>query len=154
DCQLIPLRHTDINDQLGPPEWDTLVSVPIDWLLFGKRVAAMEAAQLGIDVSKAEFEDTLRLQVSRTVDGFYEVLMDDTYFKLAEKNLTELMEVEKLTEQLAKDKKVGPLEVDRSKLAVHEALLQRHDAELALDLAKAKLRPFLGRTAADPDYEV
>jgi outer membrane protein, heavy metal efflux system len=154
DYQLIPLQHADIHNELGPPQSDALVSFPIDWLLFGKRVAAMEAAQLGIEISSADYADVLRRQMSRTVDAFYEVLMDDAYFKLAEKNLAELTEFENLTEELAKNKKVGELEVDRSKLAVHEALLQRHDAELALDLAKARLRPFLGRTAADADYEV
>jgi outer membrane protein, heavy metal efflux system len=154
DCQLIPLQHTDVHNQLGPPQWDTLLAVPIDWLLFGKRLAAMQAARLGIEVSSADSADVLRVQVARTVDAFYEVLEDDAYFKLAEKNLEELMELEKLTQELAKDKKVGALELDRIKLAVHEAVLERHDRELALDLAKARLRPFLGRTAADADYEV
>jgi outer membrane protein, heavy metal efflux system len=154
DYQLVPLQHTDVKEQLGPPQADALVSVPIDWLLFGKRVAAMEAARLGIDISSADHADVLRLQVSRTVDAFYEVLMDDAYFKLAEKNLDELMEVEKITQEQAKNNKVGQVEVDRSKLAVHEALLQKHDAEMAVDIAKTKLRPLLGRTAADADYEV
>jgi cobalt-zinc-cadmium efflux system outer membrane protein len=154
DCQLIPLQRADIAHQLGPPQWDALLTVPIDWLVFGKRLAAMQAARLGIEVSSADFADVLRVQVARTVDVFYEVLEDDAYFKLSEKNLEELMDLEKLTEELAKDKKVGGLELDRIKLAVHEALLERHDRELALDLAKARLRPFLGRSAADADYEV
>jgi cobalt-zinc-cadmium efflux system outer membrane protein len=154
DCQLIPLQHTGIKNQLGPPQWDTLVTFPVDWLVFGKRLAAMQAARLGIDVNSAASANVLRVQLAQTVDAFYEVLMDDAYFKLAEKNLEELTDLEKLTEELAKDKKVGNLELDRIKLAAHEALLQRHDAELALDLAKARLRPYLGRTAADADYEV
>jgi cobalt-zinc-cadmium efflux system outer membrane protein len=154
DCQLIPLQLADINNQLGPPQWDTLVAFPIDWLLFGKRVAAMEAARLGIEVNTADFANVLRVQLAQTVDTFYEVLMDEAYFKLSEKNLEELEAFEKLTVELAKDKKVGILEVDRIKLAVHEAVLERHDRELALELAKTRLRPFLGRTAADADYEV
>jgi cobalt-zinc-cadmium efflux system outer membrane protein len=154
DCQLIPLQRADINNQLGPPQWDTLVSFPVDWLLFGKRLAAIRAARLGIEVSTADYADVLRTQVARTVDGFYEVLEDDAYFKLAVKNLEELTELEKLTEELAKNKRVGEIELDRVKLAVHEALLERHDRELALEMAKARLRPFLGRTAADADYEV
>ena len=154
DCQLIPLQHTDFKNQLGPAEWDTLVSFPIDWLLFGKRLANMQAARLGIEVSSADFANVLRTQLAHTVDAFYEVLMDDAYFNLAEKNLEELMELEKLTEELAKNNKVGALELDRIKLAVHEAVLERHDRELALEVAKARLRPFLGRTAADGDYEV
>jgi cobalt-zinc-cadmium efflux system outer membrane protein len=154
DCQLIPLQRADILNQLGPPQWDALVSFPLDWLLFGKRLAAMHAARLGVDVSRADFAEVLRVQLARAVDGFYEVLEDDAYFKLAEKTVEELTELEKLTEELAKNKKAGSLELDRIKLAVHEAVLERHDRELALDVAKAKLRPFLGRTAADPDYEV
>jgi cobalt-zinc-cadmium efflux system outer membrane protein len=154
DCQLIPLQRTDMANQLGPPQWDTLLSVPIDWLLFGKRMAAMQAARLGIDVSSADFEDILRVQLAQTVDAFYEVLMDEAYFKLSVNNLEELEQLEKLTAELAKDKKVGEFELDRIKLAVHEAVLERHDRELALETAKARLRPFLGRTAADADYEV
>jgi cobalt-zinc-cadmium efflux system outer membrane protein len=152
DCQLIPLRHTDVNDMLGPPQWDVLASFPIDWLLFGKRVAAMNAARLGIDVSSADAADMLRLQVAKTVDAFYEVLADEAYFKLSEKSLSELGEIEKLTQELAKNKKVGDLELDRIKLAVHEALLERHDRELALDLARARFRPLIGRSASDPDF--
>jgi cobalt-zinc-cadmium efflux system outer membrane protein len=154
DCQLIPLQHTDILNQLGPPQWDALVTFPIDWLLFGKRLAAMQQARLGIEVKSADFANVLRTQLALTVDAFYEVLMDDAYFKLAEKNLDELTELENLTRELAKAKKVGDMELDRIKLAVHEAVLERHDRELALEIAKARLRPFIGRTAVDADYEV
>jgi cobalt-zinc-cadmium efflux system outer membrane protein len=154
DCQLIPLQHADIKNQLGPPQYDALVAVPIDWLLFGKRLAAMQAARLGIEISGADFANVLRIQLGQTVDAFYEVLMDDAYFKLAEKNVEELKEIEKLTQELAKNKKAGDMELDRIKLAVLEAVLERHDRELALELAKARLRPFLGRTAADAHYEV
>jgi outer membrane protein, heavy metal efflux system len=154
DSQLIPLQHADINNQLGPPQDDALVSIPIDWLLFGKRVAAMQAARLGIDVSSAEAANVLRTQVAQTVDAFYEVLEDDAYFKLAEKHLAQLEEYETVTRELQKNNKVGILEVDRVTLAVHEALLERHDRELALEIAKTRLRPLIGRTAADPDYEV
>ena len=149
DYQLIPLQHTNIQNQLGPPQWDTLVAFPIDWLLFGKRLAAMQAARLGIEVISANFANVLRAQLAHTVDAFYEVLMDEAYFKLAEKNLDELTELAKLTRELAKTKTVGDMELDRIKLAVHEALLDRHDRELALEIAKARLRPFIGRTAAE-----
>jgi cobalt-zinc-cadmium efflux system outer membrane protein len=154
DCQLIPLRNADINNPLGPPQWDVLVSIPIDWLLFGKRVAAMRAASLGVDVSNADAANVLRVQLAQTVDAFYEVLADEEYLELAEKNLAELQDFEKVIDEMAKNKKAGNLERDRIKLAVHEAILERHDRDLALQVAKARLRPFLGRSAADPDYEV
>jgi cobalt-zinc-cadmium efflux system outer membrane protein len=153
-CQLIPLQRADVLNQLGPPQWDILTSLPIDWLLFGKRVAAMQAARLEIEVNNADFANALRIQLAQTVDAFYEILEDEAYFKLSEKNLEELTDLEKLTEELAKTKKVGAMELDRIKLAVHEALLERHDRELALEIAKSRLRPFLGRTAADADYAV
>jgi cobalt-zinc-cadmium efflux system outer membrane protein len=154
DYQLIPLQRADLENQLGPPQADALLSVPIDWLLFGKRLAAMRAAGLGVEVSNADWADVLRVQLARTVDAFYEVLTDEEYLKLAMKNLDELTDLEKLTEEMAKNKKVANLELDRIKLAVHEALLEKHDRELALEVARARLRPFLGRSAADPDYEV
>jgi cobalt-zinc-cadmium efflux system outer membrane protein len=154
DSQLIPLQKADIDNQLGPPQYDALLSLPIDWWLFGKRVAAMKAARLGIDVSNADQADLLRAQVGRTVDAFYEILADQAYFRLAEQNVEELEQLEKITEELARMNKVGKLETDRIKLAVLEAVLDRHDRELALEVAKTKLRPLIGRTAADPDYEL
>jgi cobalt-zinc-cadmium efflux system outer membrane protein len=154
DYQLIPLQSVNVNNQLGPPQWDALVTIPIDWLLFGKRLANMRAARLGIEVTSADFADTLRVQLAQTIDAFYEILENEAYFKLSEKNLEEMQELEKLVEEMAKNKKVADTDVDRVKLAVHEAILERHDRELALDLSRAKLRPFLGRTAADPDYEL
>ena len=153
DYQLIPLQRADINNQLGPPQADALVSVPIDWLLFGKRVAAMQAAKLGIEVSSADYADLHRLQVGRTVDAFYEVLANEKYLKLAQENLAELEDLEKLTQELAKKKKAGNIELDRIKLAVLEALLEKHERERAFEVAKARLRPFLA-IATDVDFEV
>src|SRR4029077_14484057 len=121
-----------------------MLTVPIDWLLFGKRVAAMQAARLGIDVSSADYANLHRLQVGRTVDAFYEILANEKYFKLAEENLEELRSVEKTTHQLAKNKKAGAIELDRIKLAVLEAFLERHERERAFVVSKAKLRPLIG----------
>ena len=153
DYQLIPLQRADINNQLGPPQADVMVSVPIDWLLFGKRVAAMQAAQLGIDVTNADYADVHRLQVGRTVEAFYEVLANEKYFKLAEQNLEELKDLENLTQELAKNKKAGTIELDRVKLAVLEVFLERHERERAFEVAKARLRPFIG-LPTDVDFDV
>jgi cobalt-zinc-cadmium efflux system outer membrane protein len=144
DYQLIPLQHADPQNQLGPPQADALVSIPIDWLLFGKRVAAMQAARLGIDVSNADYADLHRVQVGRTVDAFYEILANEKYLRLAEESLAELESLQKLTLELAKNKKAGSLEVDRIKLAVLETLLEKHDRERAFETAKARLRPLIG----------
>ena len=153
DYQLIPLQHADINNQLGPPQSDVMVAVPIDWLLFGKRVAAMRATQVGIQISNADYADLHRLQVGRTVDAFYEILANKKYLELADENLEELRSLEKLTKELARNKKAGAIELDRAKLAVLEAFLERHDRERAFVVSKARLRPFIG-LATDVDFEV
>ena len=154
DYQLIPLQRADIDNQLGPPQVDTLLSVPIDWLLFGKRVAAMQAAQLGIAVTSADYADMHRQQVANTVDTFYEVLADEEYLKLARKNHEELLAIEKLTADMVKNNKAGSIETDRIKLAVLEAFLEVHERERTLAGAKARLRPLIGRSATDADFEV
>src|SRR5205814_1843403 len=53
DLQLIPLQRANVNNQLGPPQSDAIFSVPIDWLVFGKRAAAIQAQQLGVTVVRA-----------------------------------------------------------------------------------------------------
>src|SRR5260370_39126304 len=112
--------------------------------MFGQRVAAMLAARLGIDVTSADYADLHRVQIGRTVDACYEILANEKYFRLAEENLEELRALEKLTAELAKNKKAGSIEVDRIKLAVLEALLEKHDRERAFGNAKARLLPFIG----------
>jgi cobalt-zinc-cadmium efflux system outer membrane protein len=154
DYQLIPLQQANIQNQLGPPQADVMLTIPIDWLVFGKRVAQMQAARLGVDVTNADYADQHRLQVGRTVDAFYEVLADEEFLKLAEKNHEELLEVEKATEELVKNKKAGNVEQDRIKLAVLEAFLEIHERERTLAGAKARLRPLIGRSATDPDFEL
>jgi cobalt-zinc-cadmium efflux system outer membrane protein len=154
DAQLIPLQNADINNQLGPPQYDALVGFPLDWLLFGKRSAAMQAARLGIEVNNADFADLHRVQVARTVDAFYELLADEEFLKLAQQVHKELLEIEKTTQELAKDGKIVDVELDRLKLAVLEAFLNVHERERMLASAKARLRPLIGRSASDPDFEV
>jgi cobalt-zinc-cadmium efflux system outer membrane protein len=154
DSQLIPLQTANIDNQLGPPQYDVLVGFPIDWLIFGKRAAARTAARLGIDVSNADFADLHRLQLAQTVDAFYEVLADEEFLKLAKANHKELVEIEKVTQGLAKDKKAVTMELHRLKLAVLEAFLEIHERERILAAAKAHLRPLIGRSATDPDFEL
>lgn len=153
DYQLIPLQRVAINNQLGPPQADGILSIPIDWLLFGKRVAAMQAARLGIAVTSADYADLHRLQVGQTVDTFYLILTNEKYLKLAEENLEELEALEKLTVEMAKNKKAGSVELDRIKLAVLEALFEKHERERAFEVSKARLRPLIGLDT-DMEFEV
>lgn len=130
------------------------MSVPIDWLLFGKRAAAQQAARLGIEAAKYDFADLQRIQIARTVDAFYEVLWTEAMLKHAEENHAELKKIEEATRALIKANKGDKLELDRIKLTVLEAFLEIHGRELAVTAAKAKLRPLIGKSASDPDFEV
>jgi cobalt-zinc-cadmium efflux system outer membrane protein len=49
---------------------------------------------------------------------------------------------------------VDALEANRIKLAVLEAFLEIHGRELAVTAARAKLRPLIGKSASDADFEV
>jgi cobalt-zinc-cadmium efflux system outer membrane protein len=154
DYQLIPLQRVNLQNQLGPPQADAMVAVPIDWLLFGKRTAAKQAARLGIEVAQWDFTDLQRLQVSRTVDAFYETMMREGFLKQSLENHEELKKIEELTKTLVKAGKLDALEADRMKLVVLTAFLETHERDLALTAAKAKLRPLIGKSASDPDFEL
>ena len=94
--------------------------------------------------------------MARTVDVFYRksLAARRNFWSWLKTLRKELGEIEKTTQMMVKNKKAGPLELDRIALAVHEALLERHDRELALEVSRSKLRPLIGRTAEDPDYEL
>src|SRR5262249_410881 len=48
----------------------------------------------------------------------------------------------------------GAVELDRVRLAVLDARRELRRREAAVGTAKAKLRPFIGRSASDPDFEL
>src|SRR5207247_1536462 len=76
-------RALDRNRQGGPPQYDANFTVPIDWWLFGKRLAATEAARLGIDVAGADYADLIRKKVAETVVAFYDLLEAQELLKLS-----------------------------------------------------------------------
>ena len=154
DYQLVPLQHTDINNQAGPPQWDALVTVPIDWLLFGKRVAAMAATNLGVDVAQADYADVLRKAISDTVQAWYDLLEARELAALAQEDLTDLERIEEITKKQVELGGAGSAERDRVRLAVLDARREARQRAAAAAAAKAKLRPLLGRSAPDADFEV
>src|SRR5262249_9728657 len=63
DGLLLPLRRFTPDRTGGPPQTDVLVSYPIDWFLFGKRVAAMASASLGVRQAEFDYADLVRQRV-------------------------------------------------------------------------------------------
>ncbi len=154
DYQLIPLQNVDINNQAGPPQFDVLVTIPVDWLLFGKRTAAIAAAKLNVDVSAADLANLVRQRVSDTVSACYDVLEARELLRLAEEDLKALKEIEEITKKQVGLGGVGAVEVDRAHLAVLDAQREARRRDSAVVAAKMRLRPLLGRSAAEPDFEV
>lgn len=157
DAQFVPLpgaQPFDQNPGSGPPQYDALVSFPIDWYLFGKRVAAMEAARLGVDVAAANHADLVRKRVEETLDAYYAVLEAKAQLKLAEENRTDLEKAEKIAEEQAKLGGAKAIEVDRVKLARLDAERDAKQRRTAVSIAKSKLRPLLGRLSNESRFEV
>src|SRR5260370_14390131 len=59
DGLLLPLRRFTPDQTGGPPHTDVLVSFPIDWFLFVKRVSAMANARLGVRQSERDYADLI-----------------------------------------------------------------------------------------------
>jgi len=154
DLQLLPLQRANFHNQLGPPQQDAIFSIPIDWLMFGKRVAAIQAQQLGVTVARAGQDEAVRRAVSDTVDTFYAALQAEGLLRLARENLEDAEQLQSALAERAAAGKATVADADRAKLAVLDATLALSEREMNLKIAKAKLRPLIGRTARDSDFDV
>ncbi|HSQ56195.1 MAG TPA: TolC family protein [Gemmata sp.] len=154
DAQLLPLSSINLVNQGGPPQYDAYLAVPVDWLLFGKRVAAQAAARLNVDVAQAEFADLLRKEVSLTVDAFYDALEADVAVGLADQTVQALLSLEKLARERGKADEASTLESRRVRLAVLDAQRELRKRRAAAETTKAKLQARIGRPPDTPDFVV
>lgn len=154
DGQLMPLQKIDVNNQAGPPQYDAQLTIPIDWWLFGKRIAAMEAARWNIDVANANTADLIRRQTSTTVDTFYGVLEARSLATLSEETLKDVLQIEEITRKQVELGGAGTIELDRVRLAVLEARRDLRVKQENATVAKARLRTLIGRARPNDDFEV
>jgi cobalt-zinc-cadmium efflux system outer membrane protein len=154
DAQLLPVSAINIQNQGGPPQYDAYLTAPVDWLLFGKRLAARAAARLNVDVAQAEFADLLRREVALTVDSFYDALEADTALVLTERTVQALLALEKLARERAKGDNASDVEVRRVRLAVLDAQRELRKRRAAAETTKAKLQARIGRPPDAPDFVV
>ncbi len=150
DAQLLPVSIVNFDNQAGPPQYDALLTVPIDWFVFGKRVAARAAARLNVDYSQAVFADQIRREIALTVDGFYDALEADIAVKLAEKDIAAL----KALQMTAKEFGKTGTEVQRVQLAVLDAQRELRKRRAAAETTKSKLQARMGRPPDTPDFVV
>jgi len=155
DYQLIPLtRPFTQTQQGGPPQFDAIVSYPIDWFLFGKRKAAMAATAVGIRKTEAEYYELVRLRIRDAALGFYEILELKALRDLAIQDVESLQRVEAITRRAVEQGGRPAVDLNRIRLDVLRSQQFLRDAEAALNNAKTRLRALLGRNDADASFDV
>jgi cobalt-zinc-cadmium efflux system outer membrane protein len=137
----------------GPQQFDVLVGFPIDWFLFGKRAANMAREALGVKVSESDFADWVRQRVTEASLGYYDVLEAKALLDLAGQDVDNFKQVR---DAVAKVVPLGKPQIDlnRVELDLLRARQTQRDAETTVVTAKAKLRAMIGRTDADPDFDL
>ena len=155
DVQLLPLtRPFTVTKQGGPPQFDAILSYPIDWFLFGKRAAAMQAADYGVRVSESEYQDLIRLRVLEAALAYYGVLEAKALREVARQDTENLRHIERLTSSAVDNGGRPPVELNRVRLDRLRSEQFLRDAENALVAAISDLRVLLGRDDADPEFDV
>jgi cobalt-zinc-cadmium efflux system outer membrane protein len=154
DAQLLPLSSLNLEHQGGPPEYDAFLTVPVDWFLFGKRVAGQSAARLSVDVAQAELADLIRKQIAQTVDSFYDALAANLSLQLGEQRLIAYQILEIAARERNKGNKTSSLEQRRVSLAIRDIQQEIRKRRATLETAKSKLRANMGRPPHAPDFDI
>jgi cobalt-zinc-cadmium efflux system outer membrane protein len=156
DTVLQPFQRHSLSaaNPSGPPEYDVIVQYPIDWLLFGKREAALLAARKGASAAAATRADQIRQQVSATISSFYDVLNAKSSLALAEEDLQQNEQLFAITKTRAANGGVGNVELDRVQVRRIIARQSVDQARRALVAAKSSLRALLGRAEPDQSFDV
>lgn len=153
-AQLLPITAENQVNQAGPPQFDALVTVPVDWFLFGKRVAAQAAAQLAVDAAQADYADLLRREIAQTVDLFYDALEADIAVHLAEQDIQALEALERIAQERGNADAKSMIEGRRVRLAILDAQRELRKRRGLVETTLAKLQVRMGRPPDTPDFVV
>lgn len=152
---LLPLtRPFTPNNQGGPPQLDAGFSYQIDWFLFGKRVAAMRSAALGVQVSEADYADLIRQRVLEAATGYFDVLEAKAIRELARQDVDNLVRIEAVTSNAVEKGGRPPVELNRVRLDRLKAEQALRDAQNNVVAAEARLQSILGESDPDPNFSV
>jgi cobalt-zinc-cadmium efflux system outer membrane protein len=151
---LVPFGSAFTPDrQGGPTQLDVELSYPLDWIVFGKRGAAVSSASVGLAQARAAFGDFLRQRRSEIAVAFVDVLEARDLLDLARQDATDLERLQAIAQQRVAVGGAPAVEVDRTAVAVLEARREGRRREAALRVARATLAASLGRTGADAEFE-
>ena len=152
---LLPLGQPfNVDHQGGPPQFDVGLAFPIDWLLFGKRAAAVDSARAGVDVAAAEFADLVRQRLAATVSAFYTVVEAKALLDLARQDFESFERLQHVTEELVRLGGSGSIEIDRVRVSLLDSQREVRRREADLVTAKAALLAQFGRNTSATDFEV
>jgi outer membrane protein, heavy metal efflux system len=147
DAQLLPLtRPFTVTRQGGPPQQDVIVSYPIDWFLFGKRVAAMQTAHAGIHVAQYEYEDVIRRRIIEASDAFFTLVATQELSKAAEEIVRNLEQLERATDQAVKDGGKPAVDLSRIRIDLLGARQQLTILRAEQRIAQARVASLMGRS--------
>ena len=155
DIQLLPLsRPFTPTRQGGPPQFDAILSYPIDWFLFGKRAAMMQATDLGTRVTQSEYQDLIRVRVLESALSYYGVLEAKALRDVARQDVANFRRIEALTSSAVDNGGRAQVDLNRIRLDRLRSEQSLRDAENALVAAVARLRVLIGRDDTDPAFDV
>lgn len=152
---LLPLGQPfTVTQQGGPPQFDVGLAFPIDWLLFGKRTAAIDSARSGVDVATAELAELVRERLAATVAAFYDDVKAQGLLELARQDFASLERLQEITDELVRLGGAGTIEIDRVRVSRLDSQRQVRRREADLAIAKAALLAQIGRSADRSGVEV
>lgn len=140
--------------QGGPPQFDAGISFPIDWLVFGKRSAAIDSAKLGTDAAGADFADLVRQRLAVTAAAFYDVLEAKELLALAQQDAANLRQIAAITDRQVQLGGLSAIEAERIHLTVLDSEREVQRRSVAVQTAKAVLQAALGRSDTAADFDV
>ncbi len=140
--------------QGGPPQFDVGVGYAIDWFVFGKRAAAMQASRVGVRVTESEYADLVRQRVLEATTGYYDLLEAKALHTLAKQDVENYQKVEALTKKSVDAGNRPLVDLNRIRLDRLKSEQTLRDAENNIVQAKAKLRVLLGAVEGDPAFDV
>ena len=152
--QPFPTRPFSVTKQGGPPQYDALLTMPLDWQLFGKRDAAMNAAQLATSVAARGVEELIRQRILISIFTFYDVLESRALVELSQEDVKNLEQIEQIMLNGIKLGDKATVELDRIRLALitsRRDLLQR---QVVLAASKSTLQALMGRVDFSDEFEV
>jgi cobalt-zinc-cadmium efflux system outer membrane protein len=138
----------------GPAQYNVDLTIPLDPFLFGKIGAAKESARRAVDVAGADLADLKRSRAGDVASAFFDVLQAKALLALVREDLENLKRVETLTRRRVDLGGAPAVDLDRARLAVATSQQDVRMAQTADLSARAVLRSLLGRTAAEPDFDV